>query len=987
MSRLSDGALDNTSGVDSTDHVTSRSGDLRASIGSQSSLKRRLEDSGEPELSKAPKGKARVNTGKNRASQPLPATPSSIFSCALCDVANLRTARSQVAHERGQRHKKNLAAPPAHGGGPFRCGICNVSAVSTDSYAIHVGGSVHDETLQRLYEQELATENCGGCSRRQHPDPDKRNEEDESLETPAIVHRAPKRLRPDQSQSEEPSLSGKEPDPVNGTEAESLTSTSPIPFISNIALSNQVAPEVTQSLHANASTELLERPPAYTASTSENAHALLTPPEPPNTTMMGMEEKIEALRKFEAEAEVYTRELENLTAAEARIASARRHDIVQQLRSEHDRQVAALTSKCEQDLVDEEHRHARAVKMLEQSHSENKRSISEKNASVIAEHKRRLDSLIASTTAHDDGALQAREASRRAAAAKVKALVADYVTVRLETETLFTQLKDASRSAEAECEKPKSDAPMREESGWASLLPPPPPGSWGGQRTVEATQARAASREQSSAASACEPSREPKKEATRLIRAENLPLDFTCENLFNLFCIYADPVAVSQLKRSNYWWCETQLFFLQILFIKSNSALVEVDNPDHVSVCVRMLHKVEILGKTMVVSASQRSSKIRDSLPDGAKVQRWSHPHHLHRFRRFSAASARAQCQIPVAILHGWGPRELEASQLNEVFASARAPNPLQIDVSPKFATIEFGSTSDAVLALSRCNHILVRGERLYLAFRYGSRVIRSSQRSPTATRDTSEPLPRGWEQQWDPKARRVYYFNRDLGASRWDVPETSKPEDSSRSRARAQHLSESRTRSRSFRSLSPQSRRGREVKRERSRSPCQRRYERRRSPSPPVHRRRYSPEYRPIQRSLSPRRPRRRSTPPPPPSESPQKKHAGSPQPQSLEAEDHWARGAWSDENEPLEDLTNEPTPKRPHEHHCPVSLEVMKDPVLIVTCGCTLDKCTAEKWFAAENSTCPACGQDSDGNFKENKAVRIMINDWNETYGDIED
>ncbi|XP_057514093.1 E3 ubiquitin-protein ligase PUB23-like [Actinidia eriantha] len=62
-----------------------------------------------------------------------------------------------------------------------------------------------------------------------------------------------------------------------------------------------------------------------------------------------------------------------------------------------------------------------------------------------------------------------------------------------------------------------------------------------------------------------------------------------------------------------------------------------------------------------------------------------------------------------------------------------------------------------------------------------------------------------------------------------------------------------------------------------------------------------------------------------------------------------------------------------------CPISLEIMKDPVTIPT-GITYDRESIEKWiFSEKNSTCPVTKQDlSDPDLTPNHTLRRLIQSW---------
>ncbi|KAK7305668.1 hypothetical protein VNO77_43577 [Canavalia gladiata] len=74
------------------------------------------------------------------------------------------------------------------------------------------------------------------------------------------------------------------------------------------------------------------------------------------------------------------------------------------------------------------------------------------------------------------------------------------------------------------------------------------------------------------------------------------------------------------------------------------------------------------------------------------------------------------------------------------------------------------------------------------------------------------------------------------------------------------------------------------------------------------------------------------------------------------------------------------------PTHFRCPVSLDLMKDPVTLST-GITYDRMSIEKWIEAGNKTCPVTNQIlSTFDIIPNHAIRRMIQDWcveNSSYG----
>eukprot|EP00923_Selenidium_pygospionis_P047994 GHVN01082706.1.p1 GENE.GHVN01082706.1~~GHVN01082706.1.p1 ORF type:complete len:179 (+),score=26.70 GHVN01082706.1:40-576(+) len=65
-----------------------------------------------------------------------------------------------------------------------------------------------------------------------------------------------------------------------------------------------------------------------------------------------------------------------------------------------------------------------------------------------------------------------------------------------------------------------------------------------------------------------------------------------------------------------------------------------------------------------------------------------------------------------------------------------------------------------------------------------------------------------------------------------------------------------------------------------------------------------------------------------------------------------------------------------RPYEHFCPITTQVMTDPVMI-TCGDTFERSAILEWFES-NTSCPFCREPSDKRLMPNKALKKVIQDW---------
>ncbi|PIN06935.1 Ubiquitin--protein ligase [Handroanthus impetiginosus] len=99
------------------------------------------------------------------------------------------------------------------------------------------------------------------------------------------------------------------------------------------------------------------------------------------------------------------------------------------------------------------------------------------------------------------------------------------------------------------------------------------------------------------------------------------------------------------------------------------------------------------------------------------------------------------------------------------------------------------------------------------------------------------------------------------------------------------------------------------------------------------------------------------------------------------------WRRRRAGGKREPQEGVGNSDTELRiPTHYRCPISLDLMKDPVSLST-GITYDRDSIEKWIESGNVTCPVTNQIL-RNFDQipKHAIRKMIQDWcveNKSYG----
>lgn len=71
------------------------------------------------------------------------------------------------------------------------------------------------------------------------------------------------------------------------------------------------------------------------------------------------------------------------------------------------------------------------------------------------------------------------------------------------------------------------------------------------------------------------------------------------------------------------------------------------------------------------------------------------------------------------------------------------------------------------------------------------------------------------------------------------------------------------------------------------------------------------------------------------------------------------------------------------PPEFFCPLTMDVMEEPVVLLETGVTVDRRNLDMWLYAHGSRmCPVSGKPlTDIRFVENKAIRALIDDWRDT------
>ena len=83
----------------------------------------------------------------------------------------------------------------------------------------------------------------------------------------------------------------------------------------------------------------------------------------------------------------------------------------------------------------------------------------------------------------------------------------------------------------------------------------------------------------------------------------------------------------------------------------------------------------------------------------------------------------------------------------------------------------------------------------------------------------------------------------------------------------------------------------------------------------------------------------------------------------------------------DPVEELLRQ---HAPDDFKCPISLELMTDPVTLAGDGMTYERASIERWFAAGKTTSPVTNQQlSNLTYGPSQLVKNMIRAWREGQG----
>lgn len=380
-------------------------------------------------------------------------------------------------------------------------------------------------------------------------------------------------------------------------------------------------------------------------------------------------------------------------------------------------------------------------------------------------------------------------------------------------------------------------------------------------------------------------------------------------------------------------------------------------------------------GRTPATFLGFRSmSESRADAVKGANPKTWhkNHPLHRHSTQNDSRLVGTPGRTLLCSIHAGANEALLTPTNATKFFHDCGAPLPLSLGSFTRSSVkIEFKTTIDAMSALMRCNnrqisdsgvcHLSFANTRIEAEGRIllgaaSEQALKAAK--PVATEDT---LPPGWERMWDPSKKRHYYVHREKRLSQWRFPMVHENPDGNKLPAPAKDGNQ------------------------------------RQSPRPECDRASSVNSAAVCTGSIA-----GSETPSQPHQSASGVTHDKTSQPTNKDLNSlsfgHPAASTESLIN--ADEVVVPPDPEllkeRPHEHFCPITLEVMDCPVMVLSCGCTVEKATAEDWFAKfrkpikrkkakgqvkyVGARCPACDQDSDGQYVHNKAVARLIQQWGE-------
>jgi len=185
-----------------------------------------------------------------------------------------------------------------------------------------------------------------------------------------------------------------------------------------------------------------------------------------------------------------------------------------------------------------------------------------------------------------------------------------------------------------------------------------------------------------------------------------LRADITCDQLFNLFCLFGNVTRIKHLPH------------------KPEIALVQYAEVAGADVAVRLLNGAPMFDLQLDVRYSKHATLVsgrNDADDSGVHFQDYSQSS-LNRFRRHPVATSKHVCSPSATLYFSNVPSDFTEQTLAELFASKGIAAPrqvlfFQVDHSTRSGLIEMDSIGTAVGAIISLNHASLGSSMLKLAF------------------------------------------------------------------------------------------------------------------------------------------------------------------------------------------------------------------------------------------------------------------------------
>jgi len=181
--------------------------------------------------------------------------------------------------------------------------------------------------------------------------------------------------------------------------------------------------------------------------------------------------------------------------------------------------------------------------------------------------------------------------------------------------------------------------------------------------------------------------------ARTVVLVHGLRRDITCDQLFNLLCLFGNVARIKHLAN------------------KPELALVQFADGASAEQCVRLLHGAPLFEQTLDVRFSKHPTLQTGSSGNDQFSEYSASP--LNRFRRQSASASKHICAPSATLYFSNIPAEFQAEQLQTFLRSKNVPEAQQVlffdtTHSTRSGLIDMGTVRDAVTTVVVANHAIL---------------------------------------------------------------------------------------------------------------------------------------------------------------------------------------------------------------------------------------------------------------------------------------